>query len=85
MTLNSLEVKKMLQKLIYYIFGFFLQNFIFFTFFILELFLDEHAMVLRYFKILMKVEWKGMLAWDNSLSPLYIDHAMSPTKVVHRR
>jgi hypothetical protein len=39
----------MLQKLIYSIFIFFLQNFIIFTFLFLELFLDEPAMVLRYF------------------------------------
>ena len=38
----------MLQKLIYYIFVFCLQTFLFCTFLFLELFLDEHAMVLRY-------------------------------------
>ena len=47
MTLNSLEEKTILQKLIYYIFVFFLQIFLIYIFLYLELFLDNFAMVLR--------------------------------------
>jgi hypothetical protein len=49
MTLNSLEEKKRLQKLIYSIFIFLSSEFLnFYVFLFLELFLDEPAMVLRY-------------------------------------
>jgi hypothetical protein len=50
MTLNSFRSNKMWQKLIYSILFACLQNFQIFTFFLLlEFFLDEPAMVLRYF------------------------------------
>ena len=45
--LKWLRSNKMLQKIIYSIFVFYLQNFLIFMFF-LGLFLDEPAMVLRY-------------------------------------
>ena len=48
MTLNSLEVTKCCKNLFILFFVFCLQNFLFFTFLFLKLFLDEPAMVLRY-------------------------------------
>ena len=48
MTLNSLEVKKCCKKEFILFLFFCLQNFLFFTFLFLKLFLGEPAMVLRY-------------------------------------
>jgi hypothetical protein len=54
MTLNSLEVTKCCKKTIYFIF-FYLQNLIIFMFSLLELFLDEPAMVPRYMNNLHEI------------------------------
>ena len=48
MTLNILEINFFLHKLIYSILFFRLHNFLVLRFSFLELFLDEHAMALRY-------------------------------------
>ena len=58
MTLNSLEVTKCCKKIIlflFFVFKFF--NILYFIF--LELFLDEHAMVLQY----MHIEWTSSLSY----------------------
>ena len=47
MTLNSLEVTKCCKNYFFLFFSIF-NFFIFYVFLFLELFLDEHAMVLRY-------------------------------------